>query len=261
MIVLSNITQRYPDLSGDGEVTIVKDISLSLSPGITTLMGASGSGKSTLLKMMGGVRPYGVKTPTEGTVTIFDEPCVDEHPDAVMVFQHYSNRPDLTVEKNIRLPFKLKLWKDVPKEEQEVRVKWAMDMTDLTHRANNRPSQLSGGQQQRVALARALVLKPKILLMDEPFGALDPQTRGEMQALLVRLQQETGAIVVFVTHDVDEALILGDRVLVLSTRPAHVALDLNLPDDKNTRDSKWLRSSRILHIEGQILDVLRGEDT
>lgn len=258
MITLQNITQRYPKLDGEGEVTIIKDISLSIQPGITMLLGPSGSGKSTLLRMMGGVRPYGVQTPSEGNVLIGGEPCTDAHDDVVTVFQHYANRKDLTVEQNIGLPFRLKLWRGrISKEEQGERIAWAMDRVGLTHRAKNRPSQLSGGQNQRVALARALVLKPKILLMDEPFGALDPQTRREMQDLLVRLQDEVGATVVFVTHDVEEALVLGDRILVLSTQPANVEKDIDIPDNKHERDTAWLRSPRVHHLEEMILKVLQ----
>ena len=108
-----------------------------------------------------------------------------------------------------------------------------------------------------MAIARALVLKPKILLMDEPFGALDAQTRREMQDLLADLVKETGSTVIFVTHDVDEALILGDRILVLSTRPAKIALDIELPDPK-PRDKLWLRTTRVERMEVDILEVLRG---
>jgi len=181
-IELQGISQRYPDPSGKGQVTIIEGLDLSITkPGITMLLGPSGSGKSTLLKMMGGVRPYGVTTPTEGTVLIDGAPCVAEHDDVVMVFQHYWNRPDLTVEENIGLSFRLGLWANkVPATEQAERVLWAMKMCGLEHRSDNRPAQLSGGQNQRVAIARAMALKPRILLMDEPFGALDAQTRKEM---------------------------------------------------------------------------------
>ena len=260
-IQLQGITQRYPDPSGEGEVTIVDGLELTIeNPNITMLLGPSGSGKSTILKMMGGVRPYGVVTPTEGTVLIGGEPCTGEHPDAVMVFQHYWNRPDLTVEENVALPFRLSLWKGrVPEAEQKERVTWAMTMCGLEHRADNRPSQLSGGQNQRVAIARALALKPRILLMDEPFGALDAQTRREMQKLLIELWKETKCHIVFVTHDVEEALVLGDRIVVLSTnRPSDIALDFNLPDPK-PRDDLWLRSTRIGKLERAVYAVLGGD--
>ncbi len=260
-IELRDITQRYPDPSGEGEVTIVGGLNLTLSePAITMLLGPSGCGKSTILKMMGGVRPFGVDSPSEGQVLIDGQPCTGPHDDAVMVFQHYWNRPDLTVRDNIALPFKLALWKSrVPADEVDARVQWAMERVDLHHRADNRPSQLSGGQKQRVAIARALALKPRILLMDEPFGALDAQTRAEMQNLLVSVWKETEAAIIFVTHDVEEALVLGDRILVLSTRPANIALDLSLPDPK-PRDDRWMRSTRIVRLEHAIHEVLAGRE-
>ncbi len=254
---LRDIVQRYPAPDGSGDVTIVGGISLSLDrPSINMLLGPSGCGKSTLLRMMGGVRPYGMRTPTSGEVLIDGAPCHAEHDDVVMVFQTYSNRPDLTVEQNIALPFKLKLWRDrVSAAERAERIAWAMDRVGLSDRAANLPRQLSGGQNQRVALARALALKPRILLMDEPFGALDAQTRSEMQLLLIKLWEEQQCLVVFVTHDVEEALVLGDRILVLSTRPAALALDLELPDHR-PRDELWLRSTRVLNMEKDIRAVL-----
>ncbi|NCG21062.1 MAG: ATP-binding cassette domain-containing protein [Rhodobacterales bacterium] len=260
-IQLQGITQCYPDPSGEGEITIIEGLDLCIAePNITMLLGPSGSGKSTILKMMGGVRPYGVVTPSGGTVSINGELCTGEHPDAVMVFQHYWNRPDLTIAQNVALPFRLGLWKGrVSENEQKERVTWAMKMCGLEHRADNRPAQLSGGQNQRVAIARALALKPKILLMDEPFGALDAQTRKEMQALLIQLRAETGCHVVFVTHDVEEALLVGDRIVVLSThRPSDIALDFNLIDPK-PRDDLWLRSTRIGKIETEVFRALSGE--
>lgn len=221
MIELDEITQVY------GDNTVIGGVNLALGPGINMLLGPSGCGKSTLLKMMGGVRPYGVKTPTSGTVTIDGELCNGVHDDVVMVFQRYSNRPDLTVWENVLFPFRTKLWQSrVPLEERAERAKQILEEVGLIDKAELYPHQLSGGQNQRVAIARALVLKPKILLMDEPFGALDAQTRKEMQLLLLDLIKQHKCCVVFVTHDVDEAILVGDRIIVLGTRPATVVRDL-----------------------------------
>jgi len=259
-IEMAGVTQVYdsPDDSG-GTITVVDGVDLTIEEGsINMLMGPSGCGKSTLLRMMGGVRPYNVVTPTKGTVKLFGEPCNGAHDDTVMVFQHYANLPHLSVRKNVALPFRLGLWKSrIDPAEQERRIDWALDRVGLADRAHNRPSQLSGGQNQRVAIARALVLQPKILLMDEPFGALDAQTRREMQDLLIDLIAEIGSTVVFITHDVDEALIMGDRIIVLSSPPAQLALDLLLPDPR-PRDKLWMRSTRIEKMELDIMEVLRG---
>jgi ABC-type nitrate/sulfonate/bicarbonate transport system ATPase subunit len=258
-VQLKDIVQRYPAPDGDGEITVVEGINLHLEkPGITMLLGPSGCGKSTILRMMGGVRPFGVESPTSGEVLINGAPCTGPHDEAVMVFQQYANRPDLTVRDNVAFPFRLKLWRDqVPKDEAKERVDALLASVGLADKAGLYPAQLSGGQNQRVALARALVLRPRILLMDEPFGALDAQTREEMQHLLVALIQSHPCLVVFVTHDVTEALLLGDRVLVLSTSPARIADDFNIQEPR-PRSSLWERSTAAIQIEERILKQLHA---
>lgn len=255
-IILNNVVQEYPNPAG-GLTRVVDGITLFINePKINMLLGPSGCGKSTLLRMMGGVRPPGVKTPTSGEVLIDGIPCYGPHNDAVMVFQRYLNRPDLTVRQNVAFPFRTNLWKKkVPRGEQVHRVNRMLEAVGLSDKAELKPSQLSGGQNQRVALAMALVLHPKILLMDEPFGALDPQTRGEMQSLLLELWELHRCQIVFVTHDVDEALLLGDRILVLSSQPASISLDLTITADK-PRNEKWLRSDGIREIRDQIISQL-----
>lgn len=255
-IALKDIVQEYP--APDGGVTrVIGGISLAFDrPGINMLLGPSGCGKSTLLHMMGGVRPMGVKTPTSGSVLIDGQPCEGAHEDSVMVFQRYANRPDLTVFENVAFPFRLKLWKSrVTQREWQERVAHVLAAVGLSDKKDLRPAQLSGGQNQRVALARALVLKPRILLMDEPFGALDAQTREEMQGLLVKLYNEQPCLVIFVTHDVTEALLLGDRVIVLSTQPAKVADDFSIAEAR-PRSGAWQRSAEALRLEERILNQL-----
>lgn len=257
-VVLNNIVQEYPDPSGQTHVRIVDDVSLSYDkPGINMLLGPSGCGKSTIMKMMGGVRPYGTKTPTSGTVTIDGVPCDTDHPDVIMVFQQYANRPDLTVRQNVAYPFTLKLWKDkLTQKEQDERIDVMLETVGLADRAHNRPSQLSGGQNQRLALAQALVLRPRILLMDEPFGALDAQTRVEMQHLLIKLWEEQQCLIVFVTHDITEAMMLGDRVTVFSKGPAKIAYDITIAEARPRTDT-WLRSTEAVKMEERIINVLR----
>ena len=258
-IDLRDIVQEYPQRDGTGVVRIIDRVSiLCVRPSIVMLLGPSGCGKSTLLHMMGGVRPIGVQTPTAGEVRIDGELCDEAHPDAVMVFQRYANRPDLTVWDNVAFPFRLRVWRDrVPPSQWRPRVDAMLDAVGLAAYHRHLPAQLSGGQNQRVALARALVLRPRILLMDEPFGALDAQTRVEMQALLVRMHAQQPCLVVFVTHDVTEALTLGDRVIVLSTQPARIADDFTILEPR-PRAATWLRSGEAVQLEERILQQLHS---
>ena len=257
-ILLENISQEYPTPEG-GVLTVVKDISLNfVKPGINMLLGPSGCGKSTVLRMMGGVIPPGIVSPTSGHVSIDGEVCDGPHEDAMMVFQRYANRPDLTVWDNVNLPFQTKLWRDrVDSNEQSKRVLDILKAVGLSDKRGLYPHQLSGGQNQRVALARALVVHPRVLLMDEPFGALDAQTREEMQALLIQIWKNFPCQVVFVTHDVDEALLLGDRVIIFSTQPAKVADDFTI-EQPRPRSSAWLRSPDIVVLKDRILHQLHS---
>ena len=255
-VELKDIVQEYP-ASGGGITRVVDGINLVFDrPGINMLLGPSGCGKSTILYMLGGVRPMNARTPTSGSIRIDGIECEDAHDDCVMVFQRYANRPDLSVFDNVAFPFRLKLWeKRVPESEWRKRVTGMLESVGLSDKKNLRPSQLSGGQNQRVALARALVLRPRILLMDEPFGALDAQTREEMQMLLNDLYHERPCLVVFVTHDVTEALVLGDRVIVLSTQPAKVADDFSIGAPR-PRSTSWQRSEEAVQLEKRILSQL-----
>ncbi len=256
-IKLSGIVQDYPAPSNTGTVRVLDGVDLTLDrPGFHMLLGPSGCGKSTLLRLMGGVRPFNVTTPTTGRVEIDGQPCDDQHDDAVMVFQQYANRPDLSVWDNVAFPFHLQLWRHrVAKKEWMERVDAMIAAVGLGEKKRLRPSQLSGGQNQRVALARALVLQPRILLMDEPFGALDAQTRDEMQRLLISLHRQQPCLVVFVTHDVSEALTLGDRIIVLSPQPATIADDFAV-DAERPRHT-WLRTTEGLRMQERILERLR----
>jgi ABC-type nitrate/sulfonate/bicarbonate transport system ATPase subunit len=258
-IQLQGIVQEYPAAEGPGVTRVIDGIDLHINKaGIYMLLGPSGCGKSTLLYMMGGVRPLGIKYPTAGRVLIDGQECTSVHEDAVMVFQRYANRPDLTARDNIALPFRFKLWKQrVPQREWGSRVDRMIEAVGLADKAELRPGQLSGGQNQRVALARALVLKPRILLMDEPFGALDAQTREEMQRLLVGLWEQQRCVIVFVTHDVTEALLLGDRVIVLSTQPARIADDFTIAEPR-PRGAAWQRSPETVRLEERILERLHA---
>lgn len=258
LIEAKGIVQEY--IQPDGRLLRVLDgIDLRFEkPGINMLLGPSGCGKSTLMNMLGGVRPWNVKVPTSGSVEIEGVMCDGPHPDAIMVFQSYANRPDLTVRENVMYPFGFKQWRDrVSKDERTQRVDDMLKEVGLADKRDQFPSQLSGGQNQRVALARALVLRPKILLMDEPFGALDAQTRAEMQSLLIRLHRAHPCVIVFVTHDVTEALTIGDRVIVLSTQPARVIDDFPI-SEAHPRTSRWLETPAIKAMGERVVSHLRG---
>ncbi len=257
LVSATDIVQEYEQPDGQ-TLRVLDGVSLKFErPAINMLLGPSGCGKSTLLRMLGGVRPWNVKTPTSGHVEIGGQPCSGAHADAVMVFQHYANRPDLTVRENVLYPFRFDEWKRrVTAAEAAARVDQMLQEVGLAEKRDQFPAQLSGGQNQRVALARALVLRPKVLLMDEPFGALDAQTRSNMQALLCRLHAAHPCVVVFVTHDVTEALLLGDRVIVLSTQPARVIDDFEIPL-LQPRSSEWLQSTEVRVLHERVVAHLR----
>lgn len=252
IVAVQDITQSY------GESLVIDKTSISLQgPQIVMLMGPSGCGKSTLLRMLGGVRPIGVTTPTTGQVLIDGQACTEARDDTIMIFQRYANRPDLTVWDNVALPFRFKAW--AHKTSDDVWRKQVGDMIErvgLKGKEAMRPAQLSGGQNQRVAIARALVLRPRILLMDEPFGALDSHTRTEVQDLLHELHKEDPCLVVFVTHDVEEALRLGDRILLMSTHPAKIVMDAQINTSRGDRDA-WLASAEARSIQDQIRSQMK----
>ena len=258
LVAALEIVQEYAQPDGKA-LRVLDNVSLTFDkPAVNMLLGPSGCGKSTLLRMLGGVRPWNVRTPTSGRVEIDGLPCDGPHPDAVMVFQQYANRPDMTVRQNVMYPFTFHEWRRrvSPKEAAE-RVDQMLKEVGLQDKSDQFPSQLSGGQNQRVALARALVLRPKVLLMDEPFGALDAQTRSNMQSLLNKLHDSYPCVVVFVTHDVTEALLLGDRVIVLSTQPATVIDDFELKD-RQPRGDDWLMSTSARQLHDRVVGHLRS---
>jgi putative spermidine/putrescine transport system ATP-binding protein len=204
-IEIRNVVKRYAD-----EVAL-DDVSLHVRAGeFITLLGSSGSGKSTLLNIVAGFID-----PTGGSVAVdgHDLTRVPPHKrDLGMVFQHYALFPHLTVQDNVAFPLRRRR---VPKPALAARVAEALAVVELGHLARRRPSELSGGQQQRVALARAIVFRPRVLLMDEPLGALDKRLRQQLQLEMKRLHSELGTTFVFVTHDQEEALAMSDRIALL----------------------------------------------
>ncbi|MVT76418.1 polyamine ABC transporter ATP-binding protein [Bradyrhizobium cajani] len=205
---------RFSDIQKtyDGEALVVKNLNLDIARGeFLTMLGPSGSGKTTTLMMLAGF-----EVPTQGNIFLEGRSIQNVPPhkrDIGMVFQNYALFPHMTVEENLAFPLKVR---KLAKAEIETKIKCALDLVRLGAHGKRRPGQLSGGQQQRVALARALVFDPKLVLMDEPLGALDKQLREQMQLEIRRIHEDLGVTVVYVTHDQGEALTMSDRIAVFS---------------------------------------------
>jgi putative spermidine/putrescine transport system ATP-binding protein len=210
--------------SYDGETLVVKNLNLNIRAGeFLTLLGPSGSGKTTTLLMLAGF-----ETPTHGRIFLDGRPIDNVPPhkrNIGMVFQNYALFPHMTVEENLRFPLEVRR---MSRAEMQTRIGRALEMVKLSGLGSRRPNQLSGGQQQRVALARALVFEPKLVLMDEPLGALDKQLREHMQLEVKHIHRGLGVTVVYVTHDQSEALTMSDRIAVFNDGEIE---QLATPDD------------------------------
>ena len=233
-----DVTKTY-DAGTERAFTAIKDVKFSVEnkPGIGEfigVLGPSGCGKSTVLRLIAGLAPQ--FPPTSGTVCVHGEPVAEPGPDRGFVFQDYANFPHRTVLDNVAFGLECR---QVPKTERRERAReWIAKVgLDPKKDANKFPYQLSGGMNQRVAIARTLIMHPRIILMDEPFGALDPSTRQHMQDLLVSLWRELEATVFFITHDIAEAVYLGDRVFVFSPSPGTIAHEFTVaPPDRLARE-------------------------
>jgi len=215
------------------EVTALSGVDLTVQPGeFVTLIGSSGCGKSTFLRLIGNLLE-----PTAGLVTVFGKSAhqarLDQ--DYGMVFQHAGLFDWRKVAGNIELPLELKGWS---KADRAARSREMLDLVKLPDFGGHYPRQLSGGMQQRVSIARALSFEPRLLLMDEPFGALDEMTREHMQGELLRIWRETGTTVVFVTHSIPEAAFLSNRVVVLSPRPGRIHSIVEVDLGERTEDTR-----------------------
>jgi NitT/TauT family transport system ATP-binding protein len=227
-LVVENVCLRY------GTLDVLSDLSLSVGgTEIVSIVGPSGCGKTTLLRCVGGLNQLNA-----GEIRIEGQRVEKPLPSVSMVFQHFGLFPWRNLWNNIAYGLKLKR---TPKDEIERRVTEAIDLVGLKGFEKSYPHQLSGGMQQRAGLARALVMEPKLLLMDEPFSAIDAQTREQLQFELLRIWDRRPTAMMFVTHSIDEAVLMGDRVVVLAGRPAHVRavrhVDLPRPRDRSVVSS------------------------
>ena len=241
----------YIDRSGR-ETEAVRDVSFEIEdrPGVgefVVFLGPSGCGKSTILKAVAGLLP-----PTKGSVHVDGELVTGVGRDRGMVFQAYTSFGWLTVRGNVEYGLKLR---GVAAKERAERAEKYLKSVGLADFADRFPKDLSGGMKQRVALARTLINQPRLILMDEPFGALDPQTRWGMQGLLLDIARTEDNTSIFITHDVSEAVYVADTVYVLSARPARILHRVNVPEFSN-REIAVKSSAEFRNVERQLLDLL-----
>ncbi|OAI17703.1 sulfonate ABC transporter ATP-binding protein [Methylomonas koyamae] len=254
IIQIRQLQKRFA--ANGADIVALQDADLDIAPGeFVTLVGASGCGKSTLLRIVGGLEPA-----SGGSVSVDGAAIAGPGIDRAMVFQHYSLYPWLSVTDNIKFCRQLKVHRDVSTlsdvESAEGRADALIRLMGLSHVAGAYPNQLSGGMQQRVAIARALMARPRILLMDEPFGALDAQTREVMHDLILHVSILEKTTVLFVTHDVEEAIYLAHRVVLMAPRPGRIAAvhTVPLPDH---RDQDMKQTPDFIALKKQILAGIR----
>jgi NitT/TauT family transport system ATP-binding protein len=226
-IIVNNVQKVFK--TKDREVVALKDINLEVNKGdFVCLLGPSGCGKSTLLNAVAGF-----SLPSSGTITVDGKPITEPGPDRGMVFQEYALFPWMTVAQNIAFGMEVQ---DKPKAEISDKVDWLLDVLKLKDFRDRFPKDLSGGMRQRVAIARVLGMDSPIMLMDEPFGALDALTRRNLQDELLRIWKEFGKTILFVTHSIEESIYLADRIVVMTYRPGTIKRDqrVTMPRPRDT---------------------------
>ena len=241
------VVRAFVDEAG-GRLVGLGPVDLAVQEGeLLAIVGPSGCGKSTLLNMLAGLDEA-----SEGTIEFRGEPLPGPGPKLGVVFQKYTCLPWLSVQDNIALGLK---WKGLSRADRRARARDLVTLVGLDGFAGAYPATLSGGMQQRVAIARALAGEPEVLLMDEPFGALDAQTRSRMQLEILRILAAAKRSTVFVTHDMDEAVFLADRVIVLTPRPGRIHTEVRV-DLERPRTLDMRTSSRFAELRGQVARAL-----
>jgi NitT/TauT family transport system ATP-binding protein len=255
VVVFDKVGKTYGE--GPGAYTAIKDVSFVVDDRpdhgeFVAILGPSGCGKSTILRMIAGLSPQ--HPPTTGRVEVFGKPVGGAGADRGMVFQDYTSFEHLSVVDNIAFGLECR---GVPREERRAQALLWLEKVGLDPKsdAGKYPHELSGGMRQRVAIARTLILNPRIILMDEPFGALDPATRYAMQDLLVSLWREQQATVFFITHSIEEAVYLGDRVLIMSRAPGTILHELPMPPpDRPAREMH--RDPAFVEVVNRVRDIV-----
>jgi NitT/TauT family transport system ATP-binding protein len=251
MLTLENVSKRWPGEGGQEPVLALHDVTLTVDKGeFVTVIGPSGCGKSTLLEVVAGLVPA-----TGGTVSIAGQEVHGPHPDIGVVFQQDATFPWLTAQKNVEFGLE---FNGVPKKERAERARETLDLVGLGGFEDHYPDQLSGGMRQRVNIARVLASVPKLVLMDEPFGALDEQTRLVLGDELLSIWQRANATILFITHSLNEAATLSDRVVVMSSRPGGIKeiVDNPLPRPRSTED---IGTPEFTEMTGRLWHLLEHE--
>jgi NitT/TauT family transport system ATP-binding protein len=251
-LVTESLARVFPGVRGGAPTRALEPTNLAVADNdFVTILGPSGCGKSTLLRLVAGL-----DTPTQGRILLDGKPVVAPGADRGMVFQSYTLFPWLTIADNIA--FGLRERGVVAAERLRVVGEWVGRM-GLKDFEQHYPKQLSGGMQQRTAIARALANDPEVLLMDEPFGALDSQTRHSMQKLLLRIWDHSKKTVLFVTHDIDEAILLADRVLVMSGRPGQIKKEIRVGFPR-PRSMDLVMEPNFIAMKREILELLKNDE-
>jgi nitrate/nitrite transport system ATP-binding protein len=253
-VQIDHVDKVFP-LANGGRYIALKNIELEIKQGeFISLIGHSGCGKSTLLNMIAGL-----DRPTVGGVILEGKQVTEPGPDRMVVFQNYSLLPWLTVRENIALAVD-EVYKKASKGERREIVEHHINLVSLGHAAKKRPGELSGGMKQRVAIARALAIRPKLLLLDEPFGALDALTRGGLQEQLMHICEESHVTTVMVTHDVDEALLLSDRVVMLTNGPeSHIGQILNVDIPRPRQRMEVVKHPEYYNMRAELINFLNQQ--
>ena len=258
---MTSLTTKYIEIQGveqtfktkKGLFCALKDVNLTVAKGeFVALIGHSGCGKSTLLNLLAGLT-----TPTAGTLLCANREIAGPGPERAVVFQNHSLLPWLTCHENVYLAVERVFGATENRAQLKARTEAALAMVGLTSAAQKRPGEISGGMKQRVGIARALCMEPKVLLLDEPFGALDALTRAKLQDELMQIVANTQSTVVMVTHDVDEAVLLSDRIVMMTNGPAATIgeiLSVDLPRPRNR--VALAESAQYLHCRKAVMDFL-----
>jgi bicarbonate transport system ATP-binding protein/nitrate/nitrite transport system ATP-binding protein len=249
-LVIEGVNKIYP--TAEGPYTVLDEINLKVQEGeFVCIIGHSGCGKSTLLNMISGFN-----TPTNGIVWLQGQPIKEPGPDRMMVFQNYCLLPWLNVFENVYLAVDSVFPRKSQAEKRAI-VREHLAMVGLTEASEKKPSQISGGMKQRVAIARALAIRPQVLILDEPFGALDAITKEELQEELLQIWQEHQVTVLMITHDIDEALFLADRLVMMTNGPAaNIGEVLTIPFSRPRNRRRIMENPEYYHLRNHALDFL-----
>ncbi|NLQ04413.1 nitrate ABC transporter ATP-binding protein [Cylindrospermopsis raciborskii] len=249
-LFIDGVNKIYP--TAEGPYTVLDNISLKVQEGeFICFIGHSGCGKSTLLNMISGFNQ-----PTNGMVWLQGQPITEPGPDRMMVFQNYCLLPWLSVFENVYLAVD-SVFPHKSQAEKRSIVREHLGMVGLTEAAQNKPHQISGGMKQRVAIARALAIRPQVLILDEPFGALDAITKEELQEELLQIWSDHQVTVLMITHDIDEALFLADKLVMMTNGPAaNIGEILDIPFSRPRQRRQIMESTEYYHLRNYALDFL-----